>query len=139
MITRIYTNPDGLKVFHSDSGWVAECEHRPLTFNLKREAMLASCDCKDESAVDPVVQAEAGHDVQDDGPAPFNLCRCGCGEHVAPKRSYRPGHDARHAGAVARALIADDRDREAESARAFMSGALRAKVDRIRRAARKDS
>lgn len=30
-------------------------------------------------------------------------CRCGCGEQVASAKSeYRPGHDARHAGIVAR-------------------------------------
>lgn len=34
-------------------------------------------------------------------------CRCGCGEQVQGKRSeYRPGHDARHAGRVAREVAA---------------------------------
>ena len=28
-------------------------------------------------------------------------CRCGCGEAVGAKSQYRPGHDARHAAAVA--------------------------------------
>lgn len=32
-------------------------------------------------------------------------CRCGCGENTV-KGLYRPGHDARHAGAVARDLAA---------------------------------
>ncbi len=37
---------------------------------------------------------------------PTGTCRCGCGENVA-KSNYRPGHDARHAGNVARAIAAD--------------------------------
>lgn len=32
-------------------------------------------------------------------------CNCGCGENVAGKSNYRPGHDARHAGLVARAAV----------------------------------
>lgn len=32
-----------------------------------------------------------------------NLCRCGCGESTSSSRTqYKPGHDARHAGIVAR-------------------------------------
>lgn len=37
---------------------------------------------------------------------PTGQCRCGCGENVA-KSHYRPGHDARHAGNVARSIAAD--------------------------------
>lgn len=33
-------------------------------------------------------------------------CRCGCGESVGKRAKYRPGHDARHAGQVARAAAA---------------------------------
>ncbi len=33
-------------------------------------------------------------------------CRCGCGANVAGKRLYRPGHDARHASQVAKAIAA---------------------------------
>lgn len=33
-------------------------------------------------------------------------CHCGCGTEAKPGRSYLPGHDARHAGAVGRALAA---------------------------------
>jgi hypothetical protein len=36
----------------------------------------------------------------------FKHCLCGCGENVPPKSNYRPGHDARHAGALAREWIA---------------------------------
>lgn len=34
----------------------------------------------------------------------FHPCLCGCGENVPPKSNYRPGHDARHAGVIARAV-----------------------------------
>lgn len=45
-----------------------------------------------------VVRAESG--------TTGNTCRCGCGEAIGTKSQYRPGHDARHAGAVARDLAA---------------------------------
>jgi hypothetical protein len=32
-------------------------------------------------------------------------CNCGCGEAVAGKANYRPGHDARHAGQTGRAAV----------------------------------
>lgn len=35
-------------------------------------------------------------------------CRCGCGERTNKKALYRPGHDARHAGQVARLALTDD-------------------------------
>lgn len=42
-----------------------------------------------------------------DTPTP-NVCLCGCAEVVKSKRgTYRPGHDARHAGEVARQVAAD--------------------------------
>lgn len=35
-------------------------------------------------------------------------CRCGCGAYTNhPTSTYLPGHDARHAGNVARAIVAD--------------------------------
>ncbi len=36
----------------------------------------------------------------------YHSCLCGCGENVPSKSNYRPGHDARHAGAVGKALAA---------------------------------
>lgn len=33
-------------------------------------------------------------------------CHCGCGDEAKVGRSYLPGHDARHAGEVGRALAA---------------------------------
>lgn len=38
----------------------------------------------------------------------FNGCLCGCGLAVSSKAYYRPGHDARHAGQVARELAAEN-------------------------------
>ena len=35
----------------------------------------------------------------------FKGCACHCGEPVPSRSSYRPGHDARHAGQVARAAV----------------------------------
>lgn len=34
-------------------------------------------------------------------------CLCGCGEPTGKKSNYRPGHDARHAGEVGRAIAAE--------------------------------
>lgn len=37
----------------------------------------------------------------------FAKCKCGCGEHVSSSRAnYRPGHDARHKGQIARQVLA---------------------------------
>lgn len=40
----------------------------------------------------------------------LRTCTCGCGENVAGKSNYRPGHDARHAGNIARAAFALRKD-----------------------------
>lgn len=131
---RKYTNADGLIVSKNDGVWFAVCRHNEgEQFTLKRDAMLAFgarfCEtCKQDG--------EETISIVDAPDQPFNTCRCGCKEPIAPKRTYRPGHDARHAGAVARALLANDSDRAASAARAAMSGALRAKVDKIRRSAK---
>lgn len=37
-------------------------------------------------------------------------CRCGCGSMIPGKSNYKPGHDARHAGQVARAMSAVSSD-----------------------------
>lgn len=60
---------------------------------------------------------------------PVNTCACTCGEQVGPKAMYRPGHDARHAGAVARAIAADPKQTKALLA-TLPSDALRAKAQR---------
>jgi hypothetical protein len=36
----------------------------------------------------------------------YHPCLCGCGENVPSKSNYRPGHDARHAGQIGKALAA---------------------------------
>jgi len=41
-------------------------------------------------------------------PADPNLCWCGCGEQTGPKAFYRPGHDSRHVGIVARQVAESD-------------------------------
>lgn len=54
----------------------------------------------------PAAAAPEQAKVTAPAPAPAN-CRCGCGAPtVRPSASYLPGHDARHAGAVGRSLLA---------------------------------
>ena len=56
-------------------------------------------------------------------------CTCGCGEQISPTAAYRPGHDARHAGFVARAIAADPKEAKTLLL-ALPSPALRAKAQR---------
>lgn len=58
------------------------------------------------------------------------LCTCGCGEQT--RATYRPGHDARHAASVGRALALDESDATASAHLAAMTPSLRAKAERIR-------
>lgn len=37
-----------------------------------------------------------------------DLCWCGCGEQTGPRSFYRPGHDSRHVGMVARKVAEQD-------------------------------
>lgn len=53
-------------------------------------------------------------------------CGCGCGAQANPGRLYRPGHDARHAGQVGRALAA--KAPGAEEAASALPAALEAKA-----------
>lgn len=56
-------------------------------------------------------------------------CRCGCGQSVGRRATYRPGHDARHAAAIARAAAAKPETWEAEeNYEDLLSAALRAKA-----------
>lgn len=61
-------------------------------------------------------------------------CLCGCGEATGKKSNYRPGHDARHAGQVGRAIAAEfgtpGFDRR-ELLKALPSEALRDKAEAI--------
>ena len=57
----------------------------------------------------------------------LNACLCGCGDTT--RGSYRPGHDARHASAVARA-IAENPRRAKSLLAALPSAALQAKASR---------
>lgn len=59
-------------------------------------------------------------------------CGCACGAAVSPSASFRPGHDARHAGNTGRALAANPKDRAAQQALDAMSPALRSKAERVR-------
>lgn len=54
-------------------------------------------------------------------------CGCGCGNLTA--RTYKPGHDARHAGQVARSIIKGADPKEA--LKALPTDALRTKAQRM--------
>ena len=60
----------------------------------------------------------------------LSVCGCGCGETT--KATFRPGHDARHAGNTGRALAANPKDKTALADLAAMTPALRAKAERVR-------
>lgn len=72
-----------------------------------------------------------------DATVEVRTCGCGCDEQVGRKATYRPGHDARHASAVARQVAALDPHRD--DARPELdrllgslgSDALRAKTGRM--------
>lgn len=71
---------------------------------------LTGKDAKAQEAA-PVEDAPAIVIVRDEAPKATtgttgNTCRCGCGEAIGTKSQYRPGHDARHAGIVARDIAA---------------------------------
>ena len=63
-----------------------------------------------------------------EAPTPIK-CRCGCGADANLGRSYRPGHDARHAGQVARANI--EGAPGAAEALELLPAALKAKAARM--------
>lgn len=67
-------------------------------------------------------------------------CRCGCGQPtVRAEAMYLPGHDARHAGQVGRAIIADPTQAEAELAK-LPTDRLRAKAQAmLTRSAHRDA
>lgn len=60
----------------------------------------------------------------------FRKCGCGCNENVNGKSNYKPGHDARHAGQVARAIIADP-SRESALLATLPSVALQTKASNM--------
>lgn len=78
-----------------------------------------------------------------EAPTPVQ-CRCSCGYEAKFGRSYLPGHDARHAGQVGRALVANAEGAQeqlkalppklAEKARRFQANAA-AKAERQAKAA----
>ncbi|MEX5266288.1 hypothetical protein [Kocuria sp. CPCC 204721] len=65
-----------------------------------------------------------------------NLCRCGCGDQTkTTKARYLPGHDARHAGQLARAVLAAQDPKQRATVRRTitkqLSPALQAKAKRM--------
>lgn len=89
---------------------------------------------------DQPVVAE-GNEAPKATPTPVS-CHCGCGAEANLGRTYRPGHDARHAGVVGR-MLAEGND-GAQAALAQLPPALQAKAQRFadnraKEAARKDA
>lgn len=67
--------------------------------------------------------------VKNGNPADLPLCRCGCKSPIGRKSTYKPGHDARHAGQVARDIAATTDPQRAELMLASLgSDALRQKA-----------
>lgn len=60
------------------------------------------------------------------------VCACGCGEHVAKGRLFRPGHDARHAGNIGRALADSPNDAKVKAQFKALSPALQTKAEGVR-------
>lgn len=59
---------------------------------------------------------------------PATECRCGCGQPTNKGKGYLPGHDARHAGAVARAILANPTKEAWAALKALPTEALRTKA-----------
>ena len=81
-------------------GW----ELLPVTVTLTGKDKVATPAVSEEAVTEALNQAADKLLAQDDASeirSTEGFCRCGCGLSTG-KRQYRPGHDARHAGAVAR-------------------------------------
>lgn len=67
--------------------------------------------------------------TRDANPAGLPACRCGCKEICNRGRNYRPGHDARHAGQIARYIAEKDDEEVWDSALSLLpTQALRDKA-----------
>lgn len=76
--------------------------------------------------------------TKDNNPADLPLCLCGCMNPVnSRKRNYRPGHDARHAGQIGKALGGSGYEPGDESWTAYLgllpTAALQGKADTMAR------
>ncbi len=91
--------------------------HRPQQPERRDEVASVPASGRSERVVhgNPIVysaEANGGDGVPEAGSAAVprtavdSACRCGCHERVGPGARYRPGHDARHASQVGRAMIA---------------------------------
>lgn len=99
---------------------------------------LETYDSVDRAAAEATIDAFLAT-FEDEAPAPkpkaptsLLACKCGCGELANKDRDYRPGHDARHAGNIGRAMAAEFALGHADKAEALVlqlpSAALRAKA-----------
>jgi hypothetical protein len=79
------------------------------------------------------LQPAAERPTRDKNPANLPECRCGCGEICNRGRNYRPGHDARHAGDIARQIANHDPDGDTRNVwlNKLPTDALRIKADNM--------
>ncbi|WP_454175063.1 hypothetical protein [Gordonia sputi] len=111
-------------------GGVAEVPHEQVT--CKRCLKFAATTWATEAPAAITTSTEAKRSGKK-APA---ACACGCSEVTSGGR-YRPGHDARHAGNLVRAVLAGQVEM-ADALDAVASDALRAKITRgVERAAQK--
>lgn len=93
------------------------------------------------SGKDTVAKGNEAPKVAKVTPTPVK-CHCGCGADANLGRIYRPGHDARHAAAVAKAVVAGSNG--AQAAMEALPPKLREKAERFvsnraRESARKEA
>lgn len=97
-----------------NAGLVAETEnlsgYRVInSVDMTRDAVMAWIEAR--GATSPVTEPKLQSNQV------THPCRCGCGVNTNhPDSRYLPGHDARHAGAVARSLVAKAKEQELSGA-----------------------
>lgn len=118
---------------HEDTPWTMEVESKHIAWLTYNSDFLAECDehedfCNEDRGIcshawdihwapcaDHVPSGEEGApevtkpEVEVRG-TKFRGCACNCGQPVTSRSTYRPGHDARHAGQVARDAVQAFRD-----------------------------
>lgn len=83
--------------------------------SVEREAAEATIDAwltklaaeDDEPSSSKPAPARAAKPAKETNPANLPNCLCGCGQVTNRGRNYKPGHDARHAGAIGRTIAAE--------------------------------
>lgn len=100
---------------------------------LKQHDLMIALASK--TPAEPTAKSSSAAKSAPAGPIEFRKCLCSCGENVGKKATYRPGHDARHAGNVGRLFASLDPDERAANGNSVLmslpTDALRAKAAKI--------